>query len=76
LFVENSTNSFEEETYFDAAFKKDSEKNIMGILIAGESPMIKKDMKNDQILKEVLFKLDEIFDNKANKNYKKHLIQN
>ncbi len=66
-----------DDLYYDAAFGKDSSRNILGLFAIGErgeryGPMTSE----DDIIKGVLEELDEIFDGKASATYQKHVIQN
>ncbi|MEO0895518.1 MAG: NAD(P)/FAD-dependent oxidoreductase [Bacteroidota bacterium] len=63
--------------YYDAAFRKDSEKNIMGLFAVGEGAEAFATMDSDQeVIDTILAQLDEVFDGKASEHYVKHITQN
>lgn len=66
-----------EQMYYDAAFKKDSSKNIMGLFYVGDGANEFTDLADDNaIIEKILKQLDEVFDGQASKYYKKHITQN
>ncbi len=66
-----------EQLYYDAAFKKDSSRNIMALFYVGDNANEFTDLPNDSaIIDKVLNQLDEIFDGKASQYYIKHITQN
>lgn len=67
----------EDKIYYDAAFGKDSSKNILGLFTVSEKATQYTNLPNDEaILNEILRELDEIFDGQASQNYVQHVIQN
>ncbi|MEM6965744.1 MAG: NAD(P)/FAD-dependent oxidoreductase [Bacteroidota bacterium] len=63
--------------YYDAAFKKDSDKNILGLFSVSDTTSDYTDLSSDEeIINKVLGELDEIFNGKASETYIKHVIQN
>lgn len=67
----------EEKFVYDAAFKKKTKQNILGLFAINEKAKFYTDLKSeDRIIKAFLDELDEIFDGKASANYLKHVIQN
>ncbi|MEM6807120.1 MAG: NAD(P)/FAD-dependent oxidoreductase, partial [Bacteroidota bacterium] len=64
-------------TYYDAAFRKDSERNILGLFTVGEksSPYAQLNTE-EEIINKILAELDEMYEGQASINYKKHIIQN
>lgn len=63
------------KTFYDAAFKKDSKKNILGLLATGIPALQYAHLNDDKIIQEVLKELDNYFEGKASKTYQKHFIQ-
>jgi len=66
----------DEKIFYDAAFKKESEKNVFALFNVGPSAALYTNESDDEILKIVLGELDAMFDGKATKYYQKHIIQN
>lgn len=66
----------DQKIFYDAAFKKDSEKNILALFNVGPSAALYTNESDDEILKIILGELDAMFDGKATKYYLKHVIQN
>lgn len=68
---------FEEEKFvYDAAFKKDSNKNILGLFAINEKAAVYTKLNEEEIVSKFLSELDGMFDGKATTHYKKHIIQN
>lgn len=65
-----------EKTYYNAAFKKDSNKNILALFQVGKEASELTDLTNDEIIASVLAELDEMFDGKASSTYVNHVVQN
>jgi len=69
--------SKEEKFVYDAAFRKGSDRNILGLFaINSEASAYTRSGDDGQIINHFLAELDEIFDGKATANYVKHVIQN
>ena len=67
----------EDKIVYDAAFQKQSNKNILGLFAINSKATDYIQMGSDQdILSKVIAELDEIFDGKASSNYLNHIIQN
>jgi len=67
----------EEKFVYDAAFKKDSSKNILGLFAINEkAAAYTKLQTEEEIISRFLSELDQIFDGKATTHYVKHIIQN
>ncbi|MEM6380391.1 MAG: NAD(P)/FAD-dependent oxidoreductase, partial [Bacteroidota bacterium] len=67
----------QDKIYYDAAFDKDSNKNILGLFTVGEKATQYTKLSNEEaILNEILRELDEMFDGQASQNYVQHVIQN
>ncbi len=63
--------------YYNASFRKDSDRNILGLFsVQEEATTYTSAGSEEQIINLILKELDEIFDNKASKSYVKHVIQN
>lgn len=67
----------DDKTYYDAAFRKDSSRNILGLFTIRSRAEEYVKLGSDQaIIEKVLAELDEIFDGKATENYMQHVVQN
>ena len=67
----------EEKFVYDAAFRKDSGKNILALFAINEKAAAYTQLNTEaEIIAQFLRELDEIFDGKASENYVKHIIQN
>lgn len=67
----------EEKFVYDAAFKKDSTKNILGLFAINEKASAYTHLESEEkIIAKFLGELDEMFDGKASSNYINHIIQN
>ncbi|MCP3932967.1 MAG: FAD-dependent oxidoreductase [Bacteroidetes bacterium] len=67
----------QDKIFYDAAFGKDSNKNILALFTVGERASVYTDLASeDAIINKILGELDEIFDGKASQTYIKHVIQN
>jgi monoamine oxidase len=66
----------ENKFVYDAAFKKDSDKNILGLFAINEKASAYTKLNEEEIILKFLSELDEIFEGKATTHYKKHIIQN
>lgn len=66
----------ENKFVYDAAFKKDSDKNILGLFAINEKASAYTKLNEEEVISNFLSELDEIFEGKATTHYKKHIIQN
>jgi monoamine oxidase len=66
----------ENKFVYDAAFKKDSDKNILGLFAINEKASAYTKLNEEEIITKFLSELDEIFEGKATTHYKKHIVQN
>lgn len=67
----------EEKFVYDAAFRKDSNKHILGLFAINDKAKAYTQLASEQeIINNFLTELDEIFDGKATTNYVNHIIQN
>jgi monoamine oxidase len=67
----------EEKFVYDAAFRKDSNKHILGLFAINEKATPYTQLNTeDEIINKLLRELDEIFEGRATTNYVKHIIQN
>ncbi|MEM6394857.1 MAG: NAD(P)/FAD-dependent oxidoreductase [Bacteroidota bacterium] len=63
--------------FYDAAFRKETDKNILGLFAVQTEASTYTDLGSDaDIISFVLSELDEIFDGRASQSYIKHVIQN
>jgi monoamine oxidase len=62
--------------FYDATFKKDTDKNILGLFTVDKNAQAYIDLSEQQIIDNILAELDNVFEGKATKNYTKHIIQN
>ena len=77
-FIANEFNSDSgEKIYYDAAFRKDSNRNIFALFTVGDKSDEYTSLQNDQAIADAaLAELDEFFDGKASRHYVKHIVQN
>jgi len=67
----------EEKFVYDAAFRKDSNKHILGLFAINDKAKAYTQLGSEQeIIAKFMAELDEMFDGKATSNYVKHIIQN
>jgi monoamine oxidase len=67
----------EEKFVYDAAFRKDSNKHILGLFAINDKAKAYTQLNSEQeIIDKFMAELDEIFDGKATANYVNHIIQN
>ena len=67
----------DDKIFYDAAFRKDTDKNVLGLFTINEMASDYTNLGSDQaIIEKILNELDEIFDGKASENYVHHVIQN
>ncbi len=65
------------KTFYDAAFRKNTSMNIMGVFAVSDGAKPYTSLNSDQeIIDKILDEIDEMFDGKGRKFYKKHVIQN
>lgn len=66
-----------QKLYYDAAFGKDSNRNIFALFAVGEQAVEYATIDTDEnLIQHILNELDEMFDGKASQTYVKHLTQN
>ena len=66
-----------EKIYYDAAFAKDSSKNILALFAVGKPSSIYANQPTDQeLISYILNELDIMFDGKASRSYLRHITQN
>jgi monoamine oxidase len=67
----------EEKFVYDAAFRKNSNKHILGLFAINDKAKAYAQLNSEQeIVEKFLAELDVIFDGKATANYVNHIIQN
>lgn len=63
--------------YYDAAFGKDANSNVLALFSVSEATSRYTDLESDAaIFEKIMGELDEMFDGQATQHYKKHIIQN
>lgn len=66
-----------EKIFYDAAYRKDSDRNILALFNVGESANTYVNLSSDEeIIETILGELDEMFDGKASATYINHITQN
>lgn len=70
-----NSNSYEEKTFYDATFKKDTNDNVLGVLIVGNHYEKYRGMNENEIIEELLFELDELLDDSASLYFEKGIVQ-
>ncbi len=74
LLANLSNDSF---VFYDAAFRKDSNRHVLGLFSINEDAGQYTQLGSDAaIFQKVLADLDEIFDGKASQHYVQHVVQN
>jgi len=67
----------EEKFVYDAAFRKDSDRNILGLFAINEPAAAYTRLGSEaEIMARFLAELDEIFAGQASRHYRRHIIQN
>ena len=67
----------EEKFVYDAAFRKDSSKHILGLFAINDKANAYTKLNSEQeMIDKFMAELDEMFDGKATANYVNHIIQN
>ena len=66
-----------ERIYYDAAFRKDSDKNILALFSVGaDSTQYSSLDTDDDVIAKILGELDEVYGGKASATYLNHIVQN
>ena len=66
-----------EEIYYDAAFRKDSDRNILGLFSVGEPSTPYAQISDDEeLISFILGRLDKMFNGRPSQLYIKHVTQN
>ncbi|MEL6695188.1 MAG: NAD(P)/FAD-dependent oxidoreductase [Bacteroidota bacterium] len=66
-----------ERIYYDAAFKKDTSRHILGLFTVGaEATPYAEIATDEELITYILAELDEIFEGKASQTYIQHVSQN
>ena len=66
-----------EKIYYDAAFRKDSDRNVLGLFTVGEPASIYTQKSSEEELMDfVMNELDTIFEGKPSRFYQQHIVQN
>ncbi len=73
----NLSDSSGEKIYYDAAFRKDTNANVLGLFTVGAPATVYATQPNEEALtRYILDELDEMFDGQARQYYQSHVIQN
>ena len=66
-----------EKLFYDAAFRKDSDRHILGLFTVGEPARAYADLTTDEeVFAKIMGELDTVFEGKASSTYVKHVVQN
>lgn len=66
-----------DKIFYDAAFRKDSNRNVLGLFTVGEPAAALTDLGNDQaIFEQVMKELDEMYEARPSQLYLQHAVQN
>lgn len=65
-----------QKIYYNAALGQETNKNILGLFVVGEPAKEFINLSSEELKLYILNELDEIYNNQATKNYKKHITQN
>lgn len=79
LFMGGLISAFQssERIYYNAAFRKNTNKNVLGLFTVQDAASQYTDITTDQeLIQHIMSELDTIFDGKASQNYMSHVIQN
>lgn len=69
--------SGDDKIFYDAAFRKDSNRNVLGLFTINSQAAPYIALGSDQaIFEKIMEELDEMFDGKASQNYIQHVVQN
>ena len=67
----------DDKIYYDAAFRKDSDENILGLFTINEKAERFTSLDSEEeIIALIISDLDEMYEGQASKYYKRHVIQN
>jgi len=67
----------QEKVIYDAAFRKDSDRHILGLFCVGPEATAYTELGSDQaVVDRLLGELDEMFEGRATPAYKQHVVQN
>ncbi len=81
LFTESLSSLLDESAgerlYYDAAYGKNSKRNILGLFSVGKKASAYTKLATDQeVIAKILGELDEIYAGRAGRTYIKHIVQN
>lgn len=69
--------STDDKVYYDAAFRKGSDLNVLGLFTINEKAERFTSLENDeQIIAAIISELDGMYGGQASQHYKNHIIQN
>jgi len=67
----------EEKFYYDAAFRKETQRHVLGLFAINEKASSYTELKSEKdIIQKILNELDGVFEGKATPNYVQHVVQN
>ncbi|MBL4628639.1 MAG: FAD-dependent oxidoreductase [Roseicyclus sp.] len=70
------SDAWDEKTYYDAAFGKPSEDNILGLFTASQDQLSRARLGDDELISDVLAELDEIYDGTASRVFETAHVKN
>lgn len=77
LLMDSIAQASGEKIYYNAGFKKESNRHILGLFTVNEPSSAFTNLEtNEEIIAKVLAELDELYDGKASETYINHVIQN
>ncbi len=65
-----------EKTIYDAAFKKNSQMNVLGLFSVGKPASVYVRQEEESLVSYFLEELDTMFDGRASRSYVDHVVQN
>ena len=75
--TDGGSDGADEKVYYDAAFKKDASRHVLGLFTIGTETTKLTELGSDEaIFDAVMEELDQIFDGKATQFYLNHVVQN
>lgn len=73
-FSDSETNTGQ-RAYFDAAYAQNTSSNVLGLFAVGKQAKSYQGLSKNNQIAYILNELDQIFDGKASRSYKKHIVQ-
>lgn len=75
LAFPDSRTSKGQRAYFDAAFAQSTSANVLGLFAVGEQAKPYQRLSDSEQLAYILNELDQVFEGKASRFYKQHIVQ-